>query len=483
VLGIAALVFVAGCGGDSSHGTAPDAKPFSKVVLTVRCPDPALAAVITPATRSWADRTGAGVTIHAAGMTPEDDTDVGIIAAPELGVWADRGALARVPAGLGAIDHPFQWTGVLPAYRQQLIEWGGQAQAVPLVGDGFVIVYRADRFADAKFIKAFQETFGRKPAAPATWEEFADLATAFATLDGRPSLPSYSGAGVADLFFRVAACYNRSAMTDPTAKRATLSFEFDLTTGAPRLDTPAFVAAADWLARLAGKKCFPPLAPAGTPADPVAALDRKDAPASLAVVSLAQLARLPREGGVVPARFAVAALPGTQRYTDPEKGTLVTAAVPNYVPYFAGGRIGVVRARCQHQAAAFDLLADLGGPTRSLEVVSTPGLGAGPFRVSHLERDRIQVWYGYGFDADRTKQLQDALRQYVRQDVKAPVFGLRGPDREPLSAAAAAELGKLAEGVRPDAVLKQLTAAWNAIDEKTPQETRLRWRKMAAGVN
>ena len=162
---------------------------------------------------------------------------------------------------------------------------------------------------------------------------------------------------------------------------------------------------------------------------------------------------------------------------------MVATTIPNYVPYHSGGRVGVVRMRCQSQDAAFDLLAELGGPTRSLEIVGTPGLGAGPFRVSHLERERLPIWYGYGFDADRTRLLQDALQLYVRTEVKAPALGLRGPDHEALSAAAAAELGKLASGAKPGDVLKQLTDAWKQIDAKTPLETRLRWRKMAAGTN
>ena len=54
---------------------------------------------------------------------------------------------------------------------------------------------------------------------------------------------------------------------------------------------------------------------------------------------------------------------------------------------------------------------------------------------------------------------------------------------EALSAAAERELVYLTAGTPPADVLKHLTATWNEIDRKTPLETRLRWRKMAAGVN
>src|SRR5262249_7271501 len=152
-------------------------------------------------------------------------------------------------------------------------------------------------------------------------------------------------------------------------------------------------------------------------------------------------------------------------------------------PYFAGGRLGVVRTRCPNPAAAFDLLADLGGPTRSLEVVGNPALGAGPFRTSHLDRDRLLVWLAYGFDADRSKDLRDAMQQYARQDVKNPVTGLRGPDQGPLGAGAGDAALGLAVGRPPGATLEELLAAWQRIDEKTPKDLRLRWRKFAAGLN
>jgi hypothetical protein len=146
--------------------------------------------------------------------------------------------------------------------------------------------------------------------------------------------------------------------------------------------------------------------------------------------------------------------------------------------------VGVVRTRCSSPDAAFELLADLGGPARSLEILSNPALGAGPFRAAHLDREQLQVWYGYGFDAERSKALQDALRQYSRQEVKNPVFGLRGPDQAQLSAAAADELVKVATGAtKADAAPARISEAWKQIDAQTPKDKRLQWRRLAAGLN
>ncbi len=481
-LGITFILSAFGCENDSRSNTGPAAKSFSNVSLKLSCPDSEFATAIRPAVKSWAFRTGADVVIDGGAMTPGDSFDLGVIPAPELGAWADRNELVTVPNSLRAPDHPFQWTGVLTAYREHIINWGGQANALPMAGDGYVVVYRADRLLDPNFIAVFRERTGNVPTAPTSWEEFAVLATQLAEFHKKPSLAPMTAEEVADLFFRVAACYDRKATSEvvvaQTAGQA-LSFQHDTMTAEPRLNAPSFRAAIDWLGLLAERKCFP--APRAASTDAAAALAGD---ASLAVLSLKQLAALPRENGAVPPRFGIAPLPGANMYYDPEKRQLVPAGLPNYVPYFSGGRVGVVRSRCANSQAAFDLLAELGGPTRSLEWLSTPGLGAGPFRAEQLERDRLSAWLGYGFDADRTRGLQEAMRYYLRSEVKNPAYGLRGPDQQALNAAAAAILGKVATGATPpDAAINELLQQWNAIDEPTKRETRILWRKLSAGVN
>jgi hypothetical protein len=412
-------------------------------------------------------------------MTPGDETDIGILTVPELGTWANRGDLARVPGRLRLADNPFQWTGVLSVYREHLSEWGGQAQAIPLAGDGFVVLYRTDRLADPKFVDTFAKSRGRKPGAPATWEEFADLAVQLASESNQPSLAPMTNAEFANLFFRITACFDRPAVSGSQANREGVqSLLHDVATAKPRLDAPSFSAAGELITALVRGKCFAPPVLEGKPSDPIAALSDG---ASLAVVSVAELSKLPRENGIVPPHYGIAPLPGTTRYYD--RSGFITSALPNYIPYHSGGRVGVVRSRCAHVDAAFDLLAELAGPARSLEVIGTPRLGAGPFRLTHLERERLHIWYGYGLDAQRTKLLQQAMQLYVRQEVKAPALGLRGPDQDVLSAAAARELGSMMSGTPPSEALKRLTDSWNAIDENTPLEMRLQWRRLAVGAN
>jgi multiple sugar transport system substrate-binding protein len=485
-LTVIGTVIISGCADDAKQ-TPQSTKPFAGVSLNFHCPDKAFADALSPAARSWAERVGAEIKIQLEPMTAGDNADIGVIEVPDFGIWADRGELTPVPQSFKAPDNPYQWTGLLPAYQEQLITWGGQARALPLAGDGYVIVYRADRLKDSKFIAAFQAQVGRSPTEPRTWEDFGTIAEVFTALDGKPSLPPFTNSELATLFFRIAACRDKLVQRETTQVKLgggleALSFQFNLINGNPRLNEPAFVDTARWLGDLVAKKCLPPPLP-GISSDPASVLAKNDA--SIAVMSLSQLARFPRENGAIPERFGIAAVPGTRSTFDPEKRRVVTlsAQSSNYIPYFSGGKLGVVRSRCASPAAAFDLLAELGGPTRSLEIIASAGLGAGPFRTSHFDREKILIWYGYGFEAGRSDQLRNAMLQYVHLEAKNPTCGLRGPDQTDLYSVAENALGRIASGKPAEAEVMQLQSDWKQIDLKTPDDKRLRWRKNAAGLN
>lgn len=483
---LTALAALVGC--DDGRGPSPQGpgadRPFAGTTLAVRCPDARLAGILAPLAKVWATRTGAEVTVTAGALTPGDAAQVGVLPYAELGGWADRGELLSVPAGVKEPGHPYQWSGVLGVYRgEPFAGWGGRLLGLPLAGDGAVVVYRSDRFADPRAKEDFRARFSRPLAAPTTWEDFADAAAFFADRDKRPSLPRVTAdpARLADLFDRVAACYDRPALGEAAAAGGqinpdALAFHFRLDTGAPRLDAPGFRAAAAWLAGLKTRGCLP----ADGPADPAAALagDR----AVLAVLTLGELAGLKR-GGRVPDRYGVAPLPGTRKFADPKTGELVaTAAGPNYVPHFAGGWVGVVRKDCPNPEAAWDLLATLGGPARSAEVVAAGGYG--PTRDAHLDQTQLLVWLGYGFDPEKSKVLQDALRHFVGKAVRNPTYGPRGPDRAALTAALGAELAKVAAGeVPPAEAMPRVSAAWEKADAGTPAEKVREWRRRAAGLN
>jgi ABC-type glycerol-3-phosphate transport system substrate-binding protein len=480
------LVGCGGCNGDSQNKTSTDQKPAGPT-LTMSCPDRRLADILAPMAKVWAARVGGKVEFTATPMAATDQVDVGVMPFAELGEWADRGDLLPIPAALKEPGHPYQWSGVFAVYRgEPYAGWGSQLLSLPLAGDGFALVYRADLLADNPAKIEFQKQTRRSLLVPETWDDLADVAAFFSARDKRPSMPLLptDPARLVNLFSRVAASYDRSALgeTAPGGKDKdegpigeSLAFQFHLRDGRPRIDSQSFRTAAGWLADLRQRNCVP----ADGPADPVAALT--EGRAILAILSLDEIARLQGVNGRVDTRFGIAPVPGARATVDPKTGSSVLSS-GNYIPYFAGGWIGVVRKRCPRPDAAFDLLAELGGPARSQELLAAAA-GYGPFRDSHLDPARSIIWYGYGFDADQSKRLQQAMQNYVGKTIRNPTYGLRGPDHTALTNALADELKRVVAGaVLPNEAMKRVVTAWDKSTAGIPADKLTEWRRKAVGL-
>jgi ABC-type glycerol-3-phosphate transport system substrate-binding protein len=471
------LMLAVGCSGAAGQSGEAPPKPRQGTTLKLACADERLRGLITPLAQVWANQTGAKVTVSASPMQSTDDTDLAIIPFAELGLWADRGDLTPVPAAIREPGNPYQWLDLLLPYRGELFAgWGNQIYGLPLAGEGQVIVYRADRFSDAAIKDDYRKKYNRALGAPATWEEFADIAAFFAERDKKPSLPSLADSvRLEDLFFHIAACYDRPVQSgDALDNPQSLAFHFRLDTGKPRIDGRGFVEAGKWLASLKSRSAV-----ATDGAGDVAAALNNDR-AVLAVASLSDLSRLKREQ-IRSGRFGIAALPGTKGFVRPSTGQLV-ASPSNMVPYLSGGWLGVVRASCTNKEAAFALLTELTGPVRSQEIIAAGGYG--PVRESHLEAERLLIWLGYGFDEQRTRTLQEALRANLGKSVRNPAYGLRTPDEGTLRSSLRKDLAQIAsESISPEDGLKQAATAWDADLPGTPREKRLEWRRRAAGLN
>lgn len=458
-----ALIFAgAGCSGNSSPASvARTEKPFAGVKLTLGCESAAVAKALVNQARGWGTRTGA--VLESA---PIATAMIAVVRPSEVGTYAEAGDAQPVPEALKSLEHPGQWARILPIYRNRLAGWAGEPRAIPIAGEGVVLVVNSELMTSASLREKYAAKYGRPaPAIPTTWEEIAELAevcrggafTALATSRSRS----------VDDFLRVAACYDRKAMAETNLSRtggsaplslAILSFTHSAETGQPRLTSPGFTDAARWYSAVSADRADDPLTALAT--------DR----ALAAVLSLEELGRLPKDAsGLVPARFIIAPLPGTRKTHDAEGKPIDCSTRPNSVPYLNGGWFAVVRKDCPNSAAAFDLLADL---ANNLELLSDPVLGFGPFRAEHLEQAREPLWQRYGFDAARTRQLADALRHNAAVATINPAFGLRGPDAGTLRTALAQALaaGNLA----------QAQSAWEEHARTYPGAQRI--RRHAAGL-
>ena len=113
----------------------------------------------------------------------------------------------------------------------------------------------------------------------------------------------------------------------------------------------------------------------------------------------------------------------------------------------------------------------------SLEVVSIPAYGSGPFRRSHVEDRGILGWSNYGLAQDQTSRLLEALRESADPRIVNPAYVLRIPS-------AAAHRKVLIDAVRQAittngdaaAALADVAKRWQELDGD-PAKARADYRR------
>ena len=432
-------------------------QPFAGVVLTVAVADPADRELVRQLGRSWATRNGAEVRVPD---TFDGTTDIAIIPPADLPKWAEAGRLAEVPAALQDPTHPYRWDDLLRPYAVRLTTWGDRTFAVPVLGEGMVLVYRKDAF----------DGQGNHPANPlATWDDLAAAARALGP-NSLPPLPDDPDRLLAE-FFTAAASYDRTAVGRLGAggllREDFFTFQFDPTTGDPRLDARAFVHVADLFQQMQPFRSRQP--------DPAAAF--RSGEAKVGVLTLAELGRV---GPDVAADLRIAPLPGARVVFDAAGNEQRTEReLVNRVPYVGwGGRLGVVSASSTSPAAAWDFLVEIGLPDRgALDLLADPRWGAGPYRTSQLEARARSRWYAYGLTGPETERLTTALRDNLGLGVENYRIRLRTPNHNDLDAVLASALrGMLTTKQTPAEAMAKANADWKAIIDRQPRDE---WQRLA----
>lgn len=436
MLTMAAVLLVAGCG-ESARQDEPTA-PHAGVAVRVACPDDTPRHVFERYGGNWADRVGAEqpqITDFDLKTDPVGRPDIVVIQPADLGKWADR--IQPVPARLLADDAELYWRGVSPVYRDRLLVRGPRPIALPIIGDGRILVWDTERLN----------------APPATWQDAASLPAR----PPRPADPDSLERAFMDIAAPLATRPPPRSMTEADATPRAFSFQFDLADNTPRIDKPGFVEAARLLRAVYSE-------PAG---DPIAAF--REGKASFAVVSPAELPRLTAAGR----KFAVAPLPGTNAVYNDKSGKQDVPTVVR-VPYLgAGGWLAVVPRDAEHADAAFDLLADLAGPATSLLILSEPRWGAGPFRGVHLDDGNRRCWQMYDVPTDA---LVAAMRPFADPPVPNAPVRLRLPDGADYRA-------DLAAALAADAPLADVAQKWAArVAAIVPDSERRSLLRLSAGL-
>lgn len=477
-----------GCGAKPAEPTAVK-KESAGGVVKLWCGDERMAGVFVPRAKAWAHRNTAKLEVVSA----EADADVLLLPPAQLGRLDPPANLLTVPPALAGESSDFQWGGLIRVYQSRLAHWGGERYAVPLVGEAYVTVYRADVLGAPAFTDAFRQKYNHPPLPVRTWDELAELGQFATDRTGKPALPPLPADPFAAVaaFGHIAACYDRLATTgggraeadlrDPYFRGLSFYTDGEVLRNRPaewevRIGEPAFGEAFRWFEKTA--KCRP-----SKPGDPTDALVSGSAVA--AVVPIGDLNRLPRDPntGAVDAKFGVAPVPGSDGYFD-ASGKRVKTTGANRVPHYpGGGLIGVVRQSAAHPDAAWGLLGELGGPIASSATLDTPAAGGGPLRIEQVTESTRQ-WQQYGFDKAHTADLSKAVHDYVAPGTINPAVGLRTPDVAAVHALLARQLAKVASGeVTADAGQQQAAKEWRELDAKTPADRRQADRRKSAGLD
>src|SRR5262249_18546444 len=132
---------------------------------------------------AWASETGGKLEIVGCDVSTGSEagsaTDLWIIPPARMPYWANAGKLRPIPPQAATADKEFDWENILPVYRNKLLTWDQQVYALPLLGDELFCFYRQDLFQDSQHRAAFKQRHGRDLSAPATWQEYAEIAEYF----------------------------------------------------------------------------------------------------------------------------------------------------------------------------------------------------------------------------------------------------------------------------------------------------------------
>ena len=479
-VGVIVVLFAfSGCGQTFTTIDPPPSLPYAGTTLTVGCSDsirhPELARLFV---KEWSSRTGASLTFESIASKNLISTDIAIINPAELPELAVAGRILPVPSSLQGRDNPYQWDGLFQMHSGILATWGGTTYGIPLFGEGRLLVYRADRFAEKKI------------SPPETWEEYVAAARALMT-KGRPSLGPLP-ARPEDLdaeFHLIAACYDRPALNqselgsgipdEATADRI-YSYHYRLKTTQPRINAAPFLHAFNLLREL---KKFREPGEADRPADAFAA-----GRTSLCIATLEDLAGFQKLDSPVRGKFRVAPLPGGLFTYDLESGQVIPnrASMVNRMPYLGSkGWIGVVNKKCANPQAAFEFLADFGNPEKmGAEVIVSAKWGAGPIRSLQTEERSQGLWLGYDLSRDETDQLIRALKDQLQSSIINHRYRLRLPNQrqhlETFDALVRPAL--LAEQANAQKTLNQVAAKWNYLWADVPNARKRAWIDLSHGL-
>ena len=469
-LWMAGTLALAGCGESASPPPSAPLRFTGNRLTVAALDDPGILAGVALQRGEWVASREAEITVLEAPLSSlEAASGVDLILFPgrRMGDLVDADFLepiateALVPASPDpdeeansrsepAID-TFQYSDLIPAFRDQVSKYGSDRMALPLGGSALVLAYRKDALERAENREAAIAA-GLTLEPPTTWDQLDALAWFFQGRDwdgdGTPDsgLAAALGSdpeGVADaLFLARAAALGQH--------RDQYSFLFDSDSLRPRIASPPFVEALRGVVRW---KALGPPEMEGFDAAAARAAFREGKTVFLIDRAEQAAAWSPgRPVGVVP-------LPGSRRVFDPLRKTWDESATPNAPGYAlrgGGWLVGVRRGLAPGvREAAVDLARYLASPEVVNRLRAEPAFPMLPVRSSQLGRGFPDVASNPDLDP---RQWSDAVSRTLLAE--RVVVDLRIPEANGYLEDLSQERRAAVQGKDAEAALEAVAQAW-----------------------
>jgi ABC-type glycerol-3-phosphate transport system substrate-binding protein len=455
------LLLISGCRQPPNLVDPEPAKPFKEAKLTLALgsglSQPHL---VRQFATEWSLKTGAKVEILPGTWDESTPVDLVLFTAPDLPRLVAGNKITPVPDLYRSARHSFQWNDLTVSITERLASWDARAYGLPVFNEGRVMLYRTDRWQEFASAKKLSNNF------PETWEEFCEFAEFFNKPLQSSSLPplAKNREELNELFHRIASCYDRVAVSEtnlktipktPEYRENFFSFDFNTETGEPRINSSAFVYAAELLQRTQACR---PTEPSDHPLQSF-----REGKAVVAIAGLEILPELHDPKLPIAEKFRFAPLPGSRFVFEQGKRTPTEAL--NRVPYLGENVwFGSVTPNCKHSEAAWDFFTEFAHPnTSSLDFIAAGRWGASGFRGSHFDIRNRNHWFSYGFDGPQTEALIDLQRQNEAISMANPTLILRLPENRDYLNILRTELRAITTGkVTPKAGLDEVAKQWRS---------------------
>lgn len=468
VAGCVAALAVAG-----PVAVAADCDGVAVSIATVE--PPAIGGPAIAAARDWERRSGGRATVvtfplaelYPALITPlgtgRPAFDVMLHPLAWLGDLAPF--LAPMPARLRN-DRDFR--DIAPVYRQRLMTWDGRVLAQIVSAEVMLGAYRRDLLDDPAEQAAFVERYGYALAAPTSWRQYLDIAEFFSRpeqgLHGTAE-PYLRGSGQFRLLVDHAAGY-----ANPRQSPGAMFFDPETMAAA--------IAAPGWRRGLedyvASTRRAPPEALGWTASD----LREAFVGGRLAMaLGLDDAARPPKvEGGV-----GFFPLPGAGEVWHGKSRSWERLGRPARSPYVgAGGWVASVPVTTGVADCAWEWVAWLTRPGRSLEDAVTAGTGIHPYRLSHLADP--EAWAAAG-GLTETEAESYLAAQLAAIQTANPAIDPRIPGHDLYVGAAELEITRaLAGEIEPQVALDAIARAWDRLTDDLGRARQLAAYRTSMGL-